>query len=166
MIICFHFYMHMAVSQAVQFWRSFHCIFPPWKTSKLQFQVLISYAMFNKFWQPQSRATCIPSWQILALKRSLCPLNIQANFQGGVFMPFFSTFSYMGNAMQKHVLGHMHKVKAQISLHICTVWSGPSLFTNRIVCLCWGFTAQSTQWGHVKCGQFTQPHFYWAGLVL
>ena len=23
------------------------------------------------------------------------------------------------------------------------------------VCLCWGFTAQSTQWGHVKCSQFT-----------
>ena len=23
------------------------------------------------------------------------------------------------------------------------------------VCLCWGITAQSTQWGHVKCGQFT-----------
>ena len=22
-------------------------------------------------------------------------------------------------------------------------------------CLCWGFMAQSTQWGHVKCGQFT-----------
>ena len=24
------------------------------------------------------------------------------------------------------------------------------------VCLCWGFTAQSTQWGHVKCRQFTK----------
>ena len=24
-----------------------------------------------------------------------------------------------------------------------------------IVCLCWSFTAQSTQWGHVECGQFT-----------
>ena len=23
------------------------------------------------------------------------------------------------------------------------------------VCLCWGFTAQSTQWGHVEGGQFT-----------
>ena len=23
------------------------------------------------------------------------------------------------------------------------------------VCLCWGFTAQSTQWGHVEHGQFT-----------
>ena len=24
-----------------------------------------------------------------------------------------------------------------------------------IVCLCWGFTAQSTQWGHVERSQFT-----------
>ena len=23
------------------------------------------------------------------------------------------------------------------------------------ICLCWGFTAQSTQWGHVERGQFT-----------
>ena len=23
------------------------------------------------------------------------------------------------------------------------------------VCLCWGFTAQSTEWGHVEHGQFT-----------
>ena len=34
------------------------------------------------------------------------------------------------------------------------------------VVLCWGFTAQSTQWGHVEHGQFTQPQVYWAGLVL
>ena len=26
---------------------------------------------------------------------------------------------------------------------------------NNIVCLCWGFKAQSTQWGHVERGQFT-----------
>ena len=25
----------------------------------------------------------------------------------------------------------------------------------KFVCLCWGFTAQSTQWGHVERGQFT-----------
>ena len=27
------------------------------------------------------------------------------------------------------------------------------------VCLCWGFTAQSTQWGHVERGQFTNHTF-------
>ena len=26
---------------------------------------------------------------------------------------------------------------------------------SEYVCLCWGFTAQSTQWGHVERGQFT-----------
>ena len=30
------------------------------------------------------------------------------------------------------------------------VFSDPAYF-----CLCWGFTAQSTQWGHVERGQFT-----------
>ena len=27
-------------------------------------------------------------------------------------------------------------------------------------CLCWGFTAQSTQWGHVERCQFTKPQVY------
>ena len=35
-----------------------------------------------------------------------------------------------------------------------------------LICLCWGFTAQSTPWGLAERGQFTWPHFYWAGLVL
>ena len=30
-----------------------------------------------------------------------------------------------------------------------------NLTWRRFVCLCWGFRAQSTQWGHVKRGQFT-----------
>ena len=28
-------------------------------------------------------------------------------------------------------------------------------YRKKFVCLCWGFTAQSTQWGHVERGQFT-----------
>ena len=27
------------------------------------------------------------------------------------------------------------------------------------ICLCWGFTAQSTQWGHVERGLFTNHTF-------
>ena len=35
-------------------------------------------------------------------------------------------------------------------------WSGSTLFVKAgYVCLCWGFTAQSTHWGHVERGQFT-----------
>ena len=34
------------------------------------------------------------------------------------------------------------------------------------ICLCWGFMAQSTQWGHVERGQATSPYIYWADLVL
>ena len=30
-----------------------------------------------------------------------------------------------------------------------------SIYCKIWFCLCWGFTAQSTQWGHVERGQFT-----------
>ena len=33
---------------------------------------------------------------------------------------------------KKMIFGHMQTAKAQISLHICTFWSGPSLSTNRL----------------------------------
>ena len=36
---------------------------------------------------------------------------------------------------------------------INTFWLKKSALSG--VCLCWGFTAQSTQWGHVERGQFT-----------
>ena len=39
----------------------------------------------------------------------------------------------MGRAMRKRVFGHMRTAKAQISLHICAVWSGPSLSAYRII---------------------------------
>ena len=29
------------------------------------------------------------------------------------------------------------------------------ILVSGFVCLCWGFTAQSTQWGHVERGQFS-----------
>ena len=34
------------------------------------------------------------------------------------------------------------------------------IFVCMCMCLFWGFTAQSTHWGHVERGQFTYPHFY------
>ena len=68
------------------------------------------------------------------------------------------------------------EVKFDFGNHPKQFWSNYSpLFTwsikyrqssEEFVCLCWGFTAQSTQWGHVERGQFTKPHVYWAGLVL
>ena len=45
-------------------------------------------------------------------------------------------------------------------------WRWKRAVTPKIICLCWGFMAQSTKWGHVERGQFTLPHVYWAGLVL
>ena len=72
--------------------------------------------------------------------------------------------------MRKHVLGHMHTEKAQISLHICTVWSGPSVSTTRIIghcrmlewrakacmifCVCAGWS-ESAHFVHVRRHIFT-----------
>ena len=56
---------------------------------------------------------------------------------------------------------------------VCLCWGFTAQSTQwghvergQFVCLCWGFTAQSSQWGHVERGQFTLPQVYWAGLVL
>ena len=46
------------------------------------------------------------------------------------------------------------------------VWNCTRTSNYLNVCLCWGFMAQSTQWGHVEHGQFTKAHVYWTGLVL
>ena len=34
-------------------------------------------------------------------------------------------------------------------------WGGGGGIKNQFICLCRGFTAQSAQWSHVECGQFT-----------
>ena len=41
--------------------------------------------------------------------------------------------NYFGRTKRKHVFGHMRTAKAQISLRIRAVWSGPSLSANRII---------------------------------
>ena len=40
---------------------------------------------------------------------------------------------YEGHAMRKRVFGHVRTAKAQISLRISAVWSGPSLSANWII---------------------------------
>ena len=44
-----------------------------------------------------------------------------------------SLAQYIDRTMRKRVFGHVLTVKAQISLRIRAVWSGPSLSTNRII---------------------------------
>ena len=53
--------------------------------------------------------------------------------------------------MKRHILFSTKKKTKIISLS--SAESAHSMVT--FVCLCWGFTAQSTQWGHVERGQFT-----------
>ena len=44
-----------------------------------------------------------------------------------------SFLQYLGRTMRKPVVGHMRTAKAQVSLRIRTVWSGPPLSANRII---------------------------------
>ena len=44
-----------------------------------------------------------------------------------------NNISYMGHVMRKHVFWHMWTAKAQISLCIHAVWTGPSLSISRII---------------------------------
>ena len=57
----------------------------------------------------------------------------------------------------KSAFKHAQNVQSQIILHMCKVlcWHLLSNDTFYSICLCWGFMAQSTQWGHVERGQFT-----------
>ena len=68
----------------------------------------------------------------------------------------YTVLSLIQHTHQQTLKMHLFKFK----------WSGYKNDQTVYICLCWGFTAQSTQWGHVERGQFTQPHVYWAGLVL
>ena len=40
-------------------------------------------------------------------------------------------------------------------MYVCKGDIAYDLYSQSGHCLCWGFTAQSTQWGHVERGQFT-----------
>ena len=70
------------------------------------------------------------------LIKSSADLSLSVPLLGGYFTATFSCNS--------------EKLKLTVQLLGRCVFS---LFF--FVCLCWGFTAQSTQWGHVERGQFT-----------
>ena len=53
---------------------------------------------------------------------------------------------HMIRAMQKCVFEHMRTAKAQISLRIRAVWSGPSLSSNRIIWHCRMYWWRANAW--------------------
>ena len=63
---------------------------------------------------------------------------------------------HLGHTMQKRVFGHMQTAKAQISLRIHAVCSGPSLFAYRIInkgpndILCMHGWSQSGHFVHIR----------------
>ena len=68
-----------------------------------------------------------------------------------------------------HLFVSVHQFVYRILTLVLLNLDMPCLYSvdpDQLVCLCWGFTAQSTQGDHVEHCQFTYPHAYWAGLVL
>ena len=75
----------------------------------------------------------------------------------------------IGQAILKHVLGHMQTMKAQISLNICAVWSGPSLSESFDTIECinreqmprWDlavvlYQSESVHFGHIRIHLFAE----------
>ena len=85
------------------------------------------------------------------------------------FLLFFAEFKFL--MFHNNIVKIPEKLNKRSLLKICLQVTYPTDFCKiRIhfyyrkkwkylifcfVCLCWGFTAQSTQWGHVERGQFT-----------
>ena len=61
--------------------------------------------------------------------------------------------------MGKRVFGHMWTAEAQIRLQRCTVWSGPSLFTNRTIGYYRMFQwREITRWDFAHVQDDVNPH--------
>ena len=59
--------------------------------------------------------------------------------------------------IQRTSIGNSFEEQNQITWRIPPTLDGQPLYSHMPdqEMLCWGFTAQSTQWGHVERGQFT-----------
>ena len=115
------------------------------------------------------RVVCILSWLQIRLgihilfllffhKNLCCGFSLEVPCWGAskdypqhMWIPFFSSFNWINYFIWSGSVKTFQVILDQFNL---------------FVCLCWGFTAQSTQWGHVEHSQFTWPHVYWTGLVL
>ena len=93
---------------------------------------------------------------------------------------YIPTAQHMGCAMRKCVFGYTWTVKAQIRLRRCSIWSGPSLSTNRIsgyyrvyewrakawmiLCTCAGWSV-SANFAHVLRHCFAWHGRFWWKIV-
>ena len=145
----------MLTASAIRFWE------------KSQFLIYINYQVYQVtllffFNYCYKNLTLVMLTQIYpAFTNSVDPDQLaseEANWSG------YALFAIKyENLYPKPGLSNLIGWKKWVGILIYSVWQG---LTAKLFCLCWGFTSQSTQWGHVECGKFTWPHFYWADLVL
>ena len=80
---------------------------------------------------------------------------------------FMVIFLYNPNILVwTHMTIFLYNLYIFVWIHMIIFLYNLYIFLTLMVCSCWGFMVQSTQWGHIKRSQFTKPHFYLAGLVL
>ena len=86
-------------------------------------------AVFLKILEYHTQCRC---WSDCSIRSSLiwvctvCICHFVRNFSVQNFRTF-TMFMYMSLNVRKHIFGHMHPARIQISLRICGVWSESSL---------------------------------------
>ena len=73
------------------------------------------------------------------------PASLQKLFRGNNIFTLYFAPTTKTKSKTGHNLAKIMRMITNIE---------PDLYFT-ILCLCWGFTVQSTQWGHVERGQFT-----------
>ena len=87
--------------------------------------------------------------QIRELHEKIHYVQINTKFKHCSFRPIASWWLKVKTANNKLIFkGTVYTWRSSACFH-----KGDNLWLY--ICLCWGFTAQSTQWGHVERGQFT-----------
>ena len=120
----------------------------------------------------QTRSMCLK-----VLFSHYCRSKDSMDLWAGLFV-VLCMFDDVGCTMLQSIIRHMRTGKAQISLRICAVWSGPSLPDNRIIgfsrkyewrakarmILCACSWSESVHFAHVEryilawCGPYGSPH--------
>ena len=109
--------------------------------------------------------TVLPQWTFASADMSKFKVQMSnvTNFWANTSLTSFISFNKF-----VHIKINLHSIFTSVDLkfHVVNFSRGnrrfyfrgykqPRKLKTREFCLCWGFTAQSTQWGHVERGQFT-----------
>ena len=141
------------------------------------FVFVLRFCLFMlRFYGPVNPLGSCRAWSVYLTTRLLGRLSPQVvnqycahSFARNWKLPFLNQRKGE-NDRRKYFMIKLHEkmLPTSVGVERVTSWSpvGRRIQLSHRGRLCWGFTAHSTQWGHVEHGQFTYPHFYWTDLIL